>query len=78
MAVGIRKWCLSASVLAGYYHSMAIGLHGQLYVWGCNNMGQLGTGTKQPELQPVQLRFQTHTPMVDVSAGAMHCMAIAR
>ncbi|GLU03904.1 hypothetical protein SLE2022_210750 [Rubroshorea leprosula] len=30
------------SVIAGHYHSLALDSHGQLWVWGRNNEGQLG------------------------------------
>ncbi len=46
------KW-----VSAGQDHSMALATNGQLYAWGANKMGQLGTGdtlpSKTPKLVPL-------------------------
>ena len=32
------------SIAAGCWHSLAVGMDGNVYVWGDNNNGELGTG----------------------------------
>ena len=40
-------------VVCGYNHSLALTDSGQIYAWGCNNMGQLGTGDTTNRHRPV-------------------------
>jgi len=65
------------AVAAGYEHSLALTVDGQIYVWGANHAGQLGLGhykmVDRPELLPTQanLRF------LEIAAGVDHSLAIS-
>jgi alpha-tubulin suppressor-like RCC1 family protein len=67
---GIRQIC------CGYYHSMAITMMGDLFVWGCNNYSQLGTGNVAPLRLPTQLQFENNARFVQVAAGGFHSFVL--
>src|SRR4051794_18283857 len=62
---------------AGYYHSMAIAKNGDLFAWGCNNYGQLGTATTKPEMEPALVRFPPTTKIVEMAGGGFHSLAVS-
>lgn len=61
-------------VSAGDRHTLAIRSDGTLWAWGRNNFGQLGDGTFDDRLEPVQIG--TDTNWKDIFAGTHHSMAI--
>jgi alpha-tubulin suppressor-like RCC1 family protein len=67
----------SASISAGYGHSLAIKTDGSLWAWGLNEDGQLGDGTGGPDMEQI-----TPVKIMDnisaVSAGALHTMAVKK
>ena len=58
-------------IAAGYNFCCAINSNGQLYVWGCNQYGQLGDGTTKNKNKP-QLLTNGKILFDDVSAGSYH------
>ena len=68
-------------VAAGYTHSLAVTSTGQLYAFGGNNYGQLGTvtnsGTNTATPTPVLVGLPGQTgPVVQVAAGYTHSLAV--
>jgi len=59
-------------IAGGKYHSVAINPDGSLWAWGANIWGQLGDGTTQSRLSPVQVL----TGVAAVDAGWGHTLAI--
>ena len=58
-----------AAIDAGYEHSCAIESSGQLWCWGRNETGQLGTGsTSSGELRAMRAMADSDTPLDDVIA----------
>lgn len=47
----------AAEIAAGEYHSLVLKKDGTLWAWGKNQYGQLGDGTTETRLAPVQVRF---------------------
>ena len=43
-------------ISAGYNHSLAIDINGNLWAWGNNSEGQLGDGTTKPRETPIQIK----------------------
>ncbi|CAJ1800855.1 unnamed protein product [Sphenostylis stenocarpa] len=61
-------------VAAGLWHTLCVTVNGQIYAFGGNQFGQLGTGSDQPETSPRQLdasRFENRHSSI-VSCGARH------
>lgn len=61
-------------VAAGDRHTLAIRSDGTLWAWGDNYFGQLGDGTFEDRLEPVQVGSDTNWK--DVYAGSHHSMAL--
>ncbi len=59
-------------VSQGGYHSAAVDKNGNLWMWGSNNNGQLGDGTKTSRSRPVKVM----TNVKAVSLGHMNSAAI--
>ena len=51
------KGLKATQVSAGYWHSLALDSDGNTYAWGNNGNGQLGDGTTNNKLAPVQVAF---------------------
>jgi alpha-tubulin suppressor-like RCC1 family protein len=68
MAQGVAK------AAAGWNHTCAIGGTGELWCWGWNFYGQLGTGTKNTRLTP-RLVTGLAEGVVSVALGAAHTCA---
>ncbi|MCT6836344.1 MAG: InlB B-repeat-containing protein, partial [Bifidobacteriales bacterium] len=68
-------------VVAGGYHSLAIGSDGYVYAWGLNDHGQLGNNTKSNSSTPVRVHGPNNTgeglKAIQISAGAWNSMALA-
>jgi len=61
-----------ASIAAGNSHTVGIKTDGSLWAWGLNNHGQLGNGTREPELSPVKIGDKWKS----ASVGWGHTVAI--
>lgn len=66
--------CKFKAVAVGYEHSLAVSEAGDLYVWGANDLGQLGTGDLKPIDRPTKLKLPQK--FVSVAAGTKHSMAL--
>ena len=65
----------SASLAAGFAHSLALTPDGVLWSWGDNTSGQLGDGTRATRTTPVRVAVFQATP-VAVAAGGAHSLAL--
>jgi hypothetical protein len=58
MPLGVTQW---VAIAAGLRHSLALGNDGNLYSWGDNTHGQLGTGNLQSQHGPQVIRSFTES-----------------
>ncbi|KAK7256789.1 hypothetical protein RIF29_30273 [Crotalaria pallida] len=68
LGIGVEK------IAAGLWHTLCVTVDGQIYAFGGNQFGQLGTGSDQPETTPTQLdasHFDNKRSSI-VSCGARH------
>jgi len=63
-----------AQISSGYYHTCAVKATGQLWCWGQNTHGQLGTGGTTPSSVPAQVGVATDWK--SVSAGSAWTCAV--
>lgn len=66
--------CKFKAISVGQEHALAISESGDIYVWGANDFGQLGTGDMKPLDRPTKLKIAQK--FVQVSAGAKHSLAL--
>ncbi|CAL9229683.1 unnamed protein product [Arabidopsis halleri] len=73
---GLDKDILHIS--AGYYHSAAITVDGELYMWGKNSSGQLGLGKKAARVVRVPTKVQAlhGITIQSVALGSEHSVAV--
>ena len=60
------------AIAAGDSHSLAMRSNGDVYAWGFNGNGQLGTGNTTGQTSPVQVA----TGGVAVAAGYLHSVVV--
>jgi alpha-tubulin suppressor-like RCC1 family protein len=70
IAINTKKW---TAVATGGEHTIALKEDGTLWAWGLNASGQLGNGTRDNQLQPVQIAGTTWT---SVAAGGDHTIVL--
>ena len=67
-------------VVAGGYHSLAIGSDGYVYAWGLNDHGQLGNNTTSNSSLPVRVHGPNNSgeglKAIQVTGGAWNSMAL--
>ncbi|KAJ4715152.1 ultraviolet-B receptor UVR8 [Melia azedarach] len=65
-------------ISAGYHHSSAITVDGELYMWGKNSNGQLGLGKKAENVIPVPTKLECLSGIVIKLAalGSEHSVAV--
>ncbi|XP_057708198.1 RCC1 and BTB domain-containing protein 1 [Corythoichthys intestinalis] len=80
---GLQGLCVQ-QIVCGYAHSLALTDEGDLYAWGANTYGQLGTGNKSNQLSPVQIMGEkgrivevaachsTHTSAAKTQSGQVY------
>lgn len=61
---------------AGADHTLGIDQRGNLYAWGSNGFGQLGTGNSQGFTSAYPHQVGTSSHWVKVAAGAQHSLAL--
>ncbi len=63
-------------VKCGDWHSLALTSTGEVYAWGDNQFGQIGSGNSRTlESTPVKLAFQGHL-IIAISCGSLHSIAL--
>jgi alpha-tubulin suppressor-like RCC1 family protein len=62
------------SVAAGQYHNLAVTSYGNVWAWGSNENGQLGSGTRRVSLTPIRVS-RVHDFVVTIAAGNEHSLA---
>jgi hypothetical protein len=71
-----------ASVAAGYQHTCALLVAGDVYCWGSNRLGRLGNGTTQDSFSPVKivgpanitsLTSGSDVSCISIGAGSVQC-----
>jgi alpha-tubulin suppressor-like RCC1 family protein len=65
-----------SAIAAGGDHSLAVSSAGQVYAWGANFDGQLGTGNTSPSPVPVAVPGPPGTTFTSVAAGTSHSLAL--
>lgn len=69
----VEKCNAVKALSAGTSHTCAVLRDQTLYCWGRNYFGQVGDGTQEDQLTPVQLDLES---VVDVAAGSHHSCAL--
>ena len=64
------------ALLAGYDHSLALTADGAVWSWGWGYYAQLGHGDQQNQLLPKKVEAFVGQPVVAVSAGGNHSLAL--
>jgi hypothetical protein len=68
---------LGKSIATGYSHSLGISPAGNIWSWGRNNYGQLGTNTSSNSLVPLPTAAVTGwNDLVQISCGAYHSLGL--
>ncbi|KAL5810450.1 hypothetical protein ACOSQ4_027018 [Xanthoceras sorbifolium] len=67
-----------SQISAGYHHSSAITVDGELYIWGKNSHGQLGLGKKAAKVIPVPTKVECLSGIfIKLAAlGSEHSVAV--
>jgi alpha-tubulin suppressor-like RCC1 family protein len=76
LPVGLPGGAVPTAVAAGFAHNLAIADNGNLYAWGYNQFGQLGTGTVSDSTTPVLVKFPAGVVPTAISLGFYHSLAI--
>jgi alpha-tubulin suppressor-like RCC1 family protein len=76
-AVETATYFITGAVSAGGTFTLALEADGDVWAWGRNDTGQLGNGTIEPRV-PTPVLVALPTPVVAVSAGGGHALAIDR
>ncbi|MGX7671088.1 RCC1-like domain-containing protein [Plantactinospora sp. DSM 117369] len=67
----------TTAVAAGFAHSLALTSTGQVYAWGWNSEGQLGTGAPGGNSStPAPVQLPTGTTVTDIAAHGDHSLAL--
>ncbi|CAI9108702.1 OLC1v1008373C1 [Oldenlandia corymbosa var. corymbosa] len=76
LVAGLPKEVVRIS--AGYHHSLAITVDGELYMWGKNSNGQLGLGKKSPRVVPIPRKVECldGVAIKTASLGSEHSIAV--
>ena len=73
--IGLPTSFRPISVDAGHNHACAVGADGEVWCWGRNIEGQVGTGTSTTSEGPTQALMPGGTRALSVSAGDTHTCA---
>ncbi|XP_012059515.1 PREDICTED: uncharacterized protein LOC105622712 [Atta cephalotes] len=69
--LGVVVCCISA----GYAHTLALSIDGVLYAFGCNILGQLGTGDNIKSSVPIKVSLPDRIMLI--STGYFHNLAVS-
>ncbi len=76
VTVSLPGGATTAAVAAGGYHTLAIGSDGNLYAWGDNGFGQLGTGDTNSSSSPVVVTLPGGVRATEIAAGEYDSFAV--
>jgi alpha-tubulin suppressor-like RCC1 family protein len=76
VAVNADSLGTAAWISAGSNHSLAIDAGGEVFAWGNNGYGQLGTGNTANKSVPTHINKSGFENIVMVSAGYQHSLAL--
>lgn len=62
-------------IACGLHHTVALTQNGEVFTFGNNQFGQLGTGDTQPYIGPVQVKLNSF--IVQVAAGSNHTVLLS-
>ena len=68
-------------VVAGGYHTVAVTIQGELWVWGSGSLGQLGLGDEANRLEPTLVGAEEafgELQVLTVSCGHFHTLAVTK
>ncbi|KAI6189442.1 RCR-type E3 ubiquitin transferase [Aphelenchoides bicaudatus] len=65
---------LVSSVSVGNYHTILLCADHQVFTFGSNNNGQLGTGDTSKRVGPLRVNLPANVQIVQAVAGANHCV----
>ncbi|XP_006111115.2 E3 ISG15--protein ligase HERC5 [Pelodiscus sinensis] len=64
-------------IACGDHHSMALSKGGELFTWGQNSYGQLGTGKHLSTCEPQLVEELRDIPLAQIAAGGAHSLALS-
>ncbi|HXQ63077.1 MAG TPA: MBG domain-containing protein, partial [Acidimicrobiales bacterium] len=76
VTVSLPGGATTTAVAAGGYHTLAIGSDGNLYAWGDNGFGQLGTGNTNSSSSPVVVTLPGGVHATEIAAGEYDSFAV--
>ena len=76
VSITLASGVTPVAIAVGWYHSLAIGSDGNLYVWGHNNNGQVGNGTTSDQTTPVSITLASGIVPTSIAGGGYHSLAI--
>ena len=76
--VGLPLGVTATAIAAGANHSLALGADGNVYAWGRNDAGQLGTAVSLGGVQTISLKDGNGTTVraTAIAAGTSHSLAL--
>lgn len=77
MLVETFKDCVISSVACGMQHSTAVDEWGQLFSWGSDSMGQLGSNLgSHAQDKPKFVKGLATSNVIQIACGAYHSIAL--
>jgi hypothetical protein len=65
-------------IKCGERHSLALTKTGEVYAWGANESGQIGSGCFDNQLIPIKLNCFENEKIIDISCGFEHSLALTQ
>ena len=75
-AVDVPAGVTLSDLVAGFYHTCALGSDGETYCWGQGYDGQLGNGTVDNRTSPTPVRVPAGVTFSGLTAGTFHTCAL--
>ncbi|WP_295825410.1 hypothetical protein [uncultured Microbacterium sp.] len=74
--IGFPTGAAITSLVAGSSHSLALDSDHNVYAWGDNGNGKLGTGDRNDRMTPTAITFPTGVTITSLAAGTNHSLAL--